>query len=54
MKGGKIQELQLMVLPLKGHSQLMHIRITSSLFLADLHITRHVRQTECEKCIPNI
>ena len=34
-----------MFLPLQGHSQLMHMRITY-LFLADLHITRHARQTE--------
>ena len=32
-----------MFLPLQGHSQLMHMRITY-LFLADLHITRHARK----------
>ena len=42
-----------MFLPLQGHSQLMHMRITY-LFLADLHITRHARQTESEKYILNI
>ena len=31
----------------------MHMRITY-LFLADLHITRHARQTESEKYILNI
>ena len=31
--------------PLKGHSQLKHMRISYH-FLADLHITRHARETE--------
>ena len=38
--------------PLKGHSQLKHMRISYH-FLADLHITRHVRETESEKRIRN-
>ena len=33
---------------LKGHSQLMHMRIRYH-FLADLHVTRHERETESEK-----
>ena len=32
---------------LKGHSQPVHMRITYH-FLADLHITRHARETEGE------
>ena len=37
---------------LKGHSQLKHMRISYH-FLADLHITRHARETESEKRIWN-
>ena len=37
---------------LKGHSQLMHMRIRYH-FLADLHVTRHERETESEKRIRN-
>ena len=37
---------------LKGHSQLMHMRIRYH-FLADLHVTRHERETESEKRIWN-
>ena len=33
---------------LKGHCQLMHMRIRYH-FLADLHVTRHERETESEK-----
>ena len=33
---------------LKGHSQLMHMRIRYH-FLADLHVTRNARETESEK-----
>ena len=40
-------------LPLKGHSKLIHMHITYQ-FLADLHITRHVRETESENGIRNI
>ena len=39
-------------LPLKGHSQLMHMRIRYH-FLADLHVTRRARETESEKRIRN-
>ena len=37
---------------LKGHSQLMHMRISYN-FLADLYITRHARETESEERIRN-
>ena len=37
---------------LKGHSQLMHMRIRYH-FLADLHVTRRARETESEKRIRN-
>ena len=37
---------------LKRHSQLKHMRISYH-FLADLHITRHARETESEKRIWN-
>ena len=37
---------------LKGHSQLMHMRIRHH-FLADLHATRHARETESEERIRN-
>ena len=37
---------------LMGHSQLMYMRIRYH-FLADLHVTRHVRETESEKRIQN-
>ena len=37
---------------LKGHGQLMHMRIRYH-FLADLHVTRHARETESEKRIRN-
>ena len=37
---------------LKGHGQLMHMRIRYH-FLADLHITRHACETESEKRIRN-
>ena len=37
---------------LKGHSQLMHMRIRYRL-LADLHVTRQARETESEKRIQN-
>ena len=37
---------------LKGHVQLMHMRIRYH-FLADLHVTRHARETERQKRIRN-
>ena len=37
---------------LKGHSQLMHMRIRHH-SLADLHVTRHARETESEERIRN-
>ena len=37
---------------LKGHSQLMHMRISYN-FLADLYITRHARETESQKRVRN-
>ena len=37
---------------LKGHSQLMHMRISYN-FLADLYITRHARETESEERVRN-
>ena len=37
---------------LKGHSQLMHMRIRYH-FLADLHVTRRERETESDKRIRN-
>ena len=37
---------------LKGHSQLMH-KCIRYYFLADLHVTRHVPETEFEKRIRN-
>ena len=37
---------------LKGHSQLMHMRIRYH-FLSDLHVTRHACATESEKHIRN-
>ena len=37
---------------LKGHSQLLHMRIRYY-FLADLHVTRHAREKESEKRIRN-
>ena len=37
---------------LKGHGQLMHMRIRYH-FLADLHVTRRARETESEKRIRN-
>ena len=37
---------------LKGHSQLTHMRIRYH-FLADLHVTRHTRETGSEKRIRN-
>ena len=41
---------------LKGHSQLMHMRILYHFLagLPDLHITRHARETDKEKRIRNI
>ena len=38
--------------PLKGHGQLMHMRIRYY-FLADLHVTRHALETESQKRIRN-
>ena len=38
---------------LKGHSQLMHMRIRYH-FLADMCVTRHGRETEREKRMRNI
>ena len=37
---------------LKGHSQLMHMRIRYH-FLVDLHVTRHWHETESAKRIQN-
>ena len=37
---------------LKGHSQLLHMRIRYY-FLADLHVTRQAREKESEKRIRN-
>ena len=37
---------------LKGHVQLMHMHIRYH-FLADLHVTRHARETERQKRIRN-
>ena len=41
---------------LKGHSQLMHMRISYHFVagLADLNITRHARETDSERRIRNI
>ena len=49
--GYNIEDIHL-VMDLKGHSQLMHMRIRYH-FLADLHVTRHERGTESEKRIRN-
>ena len=40
------------ILGLKRHSQLIYMRIRYH-FLADLHVTRHSRETESEKRIRN-
>ena len=48
----KLQIIPIICMYLKGHSQLMHMRIRYH-FIADLHVTRHARETESEKRIRN-
>ena len=49
-------EMNVRLSTLKGHSQLMHMRILYHFLagLPDLHITRHARETDKEKRIRNI